>query len=156
MPRRDSHGSGMLRLIAAFKLAKGVLLLVLGLATLSFRHRDVTAALGTWVDQLHLDPGGRLVRAALLYAADLRPRRLVAIAAGMLAYAVLLLVEGTGLWLDRRWGEYFAVIITASFLPLEVYELVRHPTPTRLTVLAVNVAIVVYLVRRLRHAGRRR
>jgi uncharacterized membrane protein (DUF2068 family) len=65
-------------------------------------------------------------------------------------YAGVLLTEGVGLWLRQRWAEYFTVIVTASFVPLELYEIVRHVTVTRVIVLAVNLAIVGYLVARLR------
>jgi uncharacterized membrane protein (DUF2068 family) len=155
MPRLGHRAARdpLLRLIALFKLAKGLLLLILGVATLNLRHRDITDVLGTWVDQLHLDPGGRLVRAVLLHAADLRARRLVALSAGMLFYAALLLTEGTGLLLRKRWAEYFTVFVTASFVPLELYAIARHTTATRLVVLGVNVAIVWYLVVRLSSRG---
>jgi uncharacterized membrane protein (DUF2068 family) len=129
---------------------KGLLLVILGVATIGLRHRDVTEVLGTWVDQLHLDPGGRLVRGLLLHTADLHARRLVAIGAGMLVYAALLLTEGFGLLLRRRWAEYFTVVATGALVPLEVYEIARHRTWTRVEVLVVNVAIVWYLVARLR------
>jgi len=142
--------AAVLRLIAAFKLIKGLLLVILGVATISFRHRDVTAVLGTWVDQLHLDPGGRLVHGLLVHAADFHARRLVAIGAGMLVYAALLLTEGFGLLLRRRWAEYLTVLATGLLVPLELYEIARRPTWTRLAVLAVNVVIVWYLVIRLR------
>jgi uncharacterized membrane protein (DUF2068 family) len=145
-PARDA----VLRLIAVFKLVKGLLLLILGLATINLRHKDITDALGAWVDQLHLDPGGRLVRAVLFHAADLKARRLVAISAGMFVYAALLFTEGTGLLFRKRWAEYFTVIVTASFVPLELYEIGRHITGTRIVVLGINVAIVWYLIIRLR------
>jgi uncharacterized membrane protein (DUF2068 family) len=145
-PARDA----VLRLIAVFKLLKGLLLLILGLATINLRHKDITDALGAWVDQLHLDPGGRLVRAVLFHAADLKARRLVAISAGMFVYAALLFTEGTGLLFRKRWAEYFTVIVTASFVPLELYEIGRHATGTRIVVLGINVAIVWYLIIRLR------
>jgi uncharacterized membrane protein (DUF2068 family) len=142
--------AGVLRLIAAFKLLKGVLLVILGVATISLRHRDVTAILGTWVDQLHLDPGGRLVHGLLAHAADLHARRLVAIGAGMLVYATLLLTEGFGLLLRRRWAEYLTVVATGALVPLELYEIARHHTWTRLAVLVVNLVIVWYLLIRIR------
>jgi uncharacterized membrane protein (DUF2068 family) len=140
----------ILRLISVFKLMKGLALLILGVATINLRHRDVTETLGTWVDQLHLDPGGRVVRAVLLHTADLRPRGIAAISAGMILYSALLMTEGVGLLLKRRWAEYFTAIMTASFVPLELYEIRRHPTLTRIVVLTVNLAIVWYLVARLR------
>lgn len=62
------------------------------------------------------------------------------------AYAVLELVEGVGLWLLKRWGEYFAVVATSIFLPLEVHDLTKGITPTRALTFAINVAAVVYLL----------
>ncbi|HMH52447.1 MAG TPA: DUF2127 domain-containing protein [Candidatus Acidoferrum sp.] len=149
-PGEYGRRAGILRLIAAFKLIKGLLLVVLGVATISLRHRDVTAILGTWVDQLHMDPGGRLIRGLLLHVADFDARRLVAIGAGMLVYAALLLTEGFGLLLRRRWAEYLTVVATAALVPLELYEIARHATWTRLAVLVVNIVIVWYLLIRLR------
>ncbi|MBS4728155.1 DUF2127 domain-containing protein [Mycobacterium sp. SM1] len=62
------------------------------------------------------------------------------------AYAMLEVVEGVGLWLLARWGEYFAVTATAIFLPLEVHDLAKGITVTRAVTFGINVAAVVYLV----------
>jgi uncharacterized membrane protein (DUF2068 family) len=64
----------------------------------------------------------------------------------LVAYAVLELVEGVGLWLLKRWGEYFAVVATSIFLPLEVHELSKGITITRAVAFVINVAAVVYLL----------
>ncbi|MDT5067121.1 MAG: hypothetical protein QOK02_3276 [Mycobacterium sp.] len=64
----------------------------------------------------------------------------------LIAYAMLELIEGVGLWLLARWGEYFAVVATAVFLPLEVHELAKGITLTRALAFAINVAAVVYLL----------
>ena len=80
-------------------------------------------------------------------------RSLVAISVGSFIYAALLLTEATGLWLRRRWAEYFTIIVTGSFIPLEIYEVSRRVTATRLAAIALNVAIVLYLMRRLRATG---
>ena len=42
---------------------------------------------------------------------------LVWVTIGVAAYAALELVEGVGLWLMRRWGEYVAVVGTGIFVP---------------------------------------
>jgi uncharacterized membrane protein (DUF2068 family) len=68
------------------------------------------------------------------------------LALGLLVYAAVEAVEGTGLWLARRWGEYFAMIATSVFLPYEVYELTSKVTALRLAAFLVNLALVVYLV----------
>jgi uncharacterized membrane protein (DUF2068 family) len=65
---------------------------------------------------------------------------------GLLAYATLQLVEGVGLFMLKRWGEYVAVIGTSAFVPLEAYELTHHVTWLKVVALAVNLAAVVYLV----------
>ncbi|MGH3636719.1 MAG: DUF2127 domain-containing protein, partial [Mycobacterium sp.] len=62
------------------------------------------------------------------------------------AYATLELVEGVGLWLLARWGEYFAVVATSIFLPLEIHDLTKGITLTRALTFTINVAAVVYLL----------
>ena len=56
------------------------------------------------------------------------------------------LIEGAGLWLLKRWGEYFAVIATSVFLPLEIHDLAKGITMTRVVTFSINVAAVVYLL----------
>jgi uncharacterized membrane protein (DUF2068 family) len=69
------------------------------------------------------------------------------LAAGALAlYAVIELIEAAGLWLAKRWGEYFAVVATSLFLPVEIYELTEHATKFKIATLALNVIAVVYLL----------
>ena len=68
------------------------------------------------------------------------------IAAGVLVYALLELVEGVGLWLEQRWGEYFAMIVTSLGLPYEIYDLTDKITATRVLFFLINLVLVVYLV----------
>ena len=81
-------------------------------------------------------------------------RTLKRISAGTFFYAALLLTEGVGLLWRQRWAEYFTVLVTGSFIPLELYELTRRFTAPRLILIGVNVAVVGYLVRHLRHQAR--
>lgn len=75
-----------------------------------------------------------------------KPSTLALLAFLLATYGVLEVVEGVGLWLLARWGEYFAVLVTSFFMPLEVHELAKGITPTRTLLFAVNVAIVVFLL----------
>jgi uncharacterized membrane protein (DUF2068 family) len=75
-----------------------------------------------------------------------KPSTLALIALALVAYALLELVEGIGLWLLKRWGEYFAVVATSIFLPLEVHDLLKGITLTRGLTFAINVAAVIYLL----------
>ena len=55
-------------------------------------------------------------------------------------------MEGIGLWLAKRWGEYFAMVATSIFLPYEIYDLSVKITWLRVGAFAVNLLLVVYLV----------
>lgn len=79
-------------------------------------------------------------------AVDARPTTLAWIIAALAAYAVVEAVEGVGLWLLQRWGEYFAFVATGMFLPLEVYELTHRVSPLKLGTFLLNLALVLYLV----------
>jgi len=68
------------------------------------------------------------------------------VALGLLAYAAIQLTEAVGLWLVQVWGEYFAVVASSVFLPIEVWEIVHAPTVLKIIVLIVNVAAVVWLI----------
>jgi uncharacterized membrane protein (DUF2068 family) len=140
----------VLRVIAVFKFFKATMLLAFSLGAFRLLHQDVGALLEHWIEGFKLDPGNHFIDALLAKASNLTPEQIKKLGLGSLLYAGLFLVEGTGLWLRKRWGEWFTVIITATLVPLEIYEIVRHPTLTKVAVLAINVAIVCYLVGRVR------
>lgn len=62
------------------------------------------------------------------------------------AYAVIELIEAVGLWLAKRWGEYFAVVATAAFLPIEVHEIITKQSGFKIATFAINVLAVLYLL----------
>jgi uncharacterized membrane protein (DUF2068 family) len=71
----------------------------------------------------------------------------------LIAYALLQLAEGIGLWSLKRWGEYVAAVGTSVFIPLEVYELTKDVTYLKVGAFVINLALVVYLVWRKRLFG---
>ena len=145
---------GLLRWIAVFKFFKAASLIAAGIGVFKLMHNDVGQTLDHWVRMLGLDPGNRHLEHALRSAANLPPNKMRDVALGSFIYAGLFLTEGIGLWLRKRWGEWFTVIITTSLVPLEVYELIHHPTAIKGIVLLINVAVVVYLVVRIRREGK--
>jgi uncharacterized membrane protein (DUF2068 family) len=81
------------------------------------------------------------------HALTISPRWITILAIGLPAYALIELVEGVGLWLARRWGEYFAMIATSIFLPWEVWELSRgNITWLKVAAFVINLLLVIYLV----------
>jgi uncharacterized membrane protein (DUF2068 family) len=147
-PHRKSATT--LLLIALFKLIKGLLLLTVGIGAVKLLHRDVAETLSGWVDFLRVDPDNRFIHGILSRVLNLSPAQLKAASVGTFIYAGLLLTEGIGLLLRKRWAEYFTIITTAGLIPLELYELWKHITPAKLAILVINIAIVVYLVVRVR------
>ena len=144
-----------LRVVGAMKLASGLVLGAAGLGLFRLMDQDGGEALGHLVARLHLDPDDRLVHGALARLAGLDREHLEAIGVGTLFYALLHLVEGTGLVLRRRWAEYLTVVATGSLLPLEFYEVARKFRVLRVGVLAINLAIVAYVIARLRRRSNR-
>jgi uncharacterized membrane protein (DUF2068 family) len=137
-------------LIAIFKLIKGVLLLIVGIGALSLIHKDVAEVIARWVDVIRVDPDNRHIRGLITRIDAVNARKLEEISAGTFFYAALLLTEGTGLLLKKRWAEYFTIIVTGSFIPMEIYELVKHISIAKTLLLAFNLAVVWYLIRRLK------
>ena len=142
--------TGMVRLIALLKLLKGVLLIAVGVAALRLLHTDIASLVEGWAATLGVDQNSRFVGRALSTAAALTPNRVRDLIVGSFLYAGLFLTEGIGLWLLKRWAMWFTVIITGSFLPVEIYELARHPSPGKVVLLAINLVLVGYLTRRIR------
>ncbi|WAC91472.1 DUF2127 domain-containing protein [Mycobacterium sp. Aquia_213] len=75
-----------------------------------------------------------------------KPSTLALLTLMLTAYALIEVLEAVGLWLLKRWGEYFAVIATAVFLPLEIHDLAKGITMTRLVTFSINILAVIYLV----------
>lgn len=71
---------------------------------------------------------------------------LMLVVLGVVAYGLIESLEGVGLWVMKRWGEYVAVVGTSIFLPYEIYDLVEKFTVLRVLTFLLNLAAVVWLV----------
>jgi len=80
------------------------------------------------------------------HALAIKPSTLHILAAAAAGYAVVELVESIGLWLAKRWGEYFAAVATSLGLPYEIYEIYDKFTYTRVILFVINLALVLYLI----------
>ena len=143
----------MLKLIALFRWSKAIVLFAAALGTLRLLRPGAAHALAAWVMQFPIAAQHRFVSESIAKLTNLDTSRVEWIAAGLCAYAALFTVEGFGLWLGKRWGEWLTIVATTSFIPFEVYELWKRATAARAAFLAANVAIVIYLIWRV-HRGR--
>ena len=145
-----SSDSSIIRLIALFKLVKAITLIAIGVGAFKLLHRDVDSTLDHWITMSGLDPGNRWVEKGIEKVANLTPSKVKGLGIVSFIYAGLFLTEGIGLWLMKRWAEWFTTIITSSLVPVEIYELYHQPSATKIVVLIINVAVVIYLVYRIR------
>jgi hypothetical protein len=141
---------GVLRLIAIFKLFKALVLLASLATVFDLVRQDDPAhtVINCARPNGHPGPAG----APLLH---LNPKQLALLAAGTVLYAVLFSVEGVGLWGARLWAEYLTIIATASFIPIELYEVVKSITVPKAVTFGLNIGIVAYLVVQVRRRGHR-
>jgi uncharacterized membrane protein (DUF2068 family) len=161
---RALRSAFILRFLAVERFLRGLLVITLGVAVLQFKssqvsvreifQRDLSAA-RPLLNQL----GWNASDSGLLHTADrvlnARGSTLDLVGWFLIGYGVLQLVEGVGLWRLQRWGEYFAVVATSVFLPIEIYELAEKVTVLRIAALALNLAAVVYLLASKRLFGLR-
>ena len=142
--------STALRIIAVFKLVKSLMLIVVGISALKLVHGDAAATITHWISVAGINPESRYVDRALGKLASLPPGKFKELGIASFIYSALFLTEGTGLWLGKRWAEWFTVMITGSLVPVEGYELYRHPTAGKVIMLVINILVVAYLLVQIR------
>jgi uncharacterized membrane protein (DUF2068 family) len=137
-----------LRVIAFFKLIKSVLFAAAGVGVLNLFHQDVAGHLEHALDHLHVDPDNRYAQEFITQAGKMTNTNLKLVGLSLISffYAGLFGTEGTGLFLRKRWAEWFVVIVTSTLLPLEIYEIFHRVSVLKIVVLAGNLAIIGYLI----------
>lgn len=141
----------MIRLIAVFKLVKALLLLAIAFGAFELIGHTDAEQVKQWSKELHMP--FHLIDKLAAKVTGMSPNTLRGIMFGTIVYAAVFVTEGVGLWMRKVWAEYLTTIITISFIPFEIYEMVEDATPTRIGALVINVAVVVYLVLRLKRDG---
>lgn len=142
----------VLRLIALDRAVHVIVLTSLAVVLFTFArhdqslHRDYVNIMN---DLAGGDPGSTQVRGILGYfgrAFKYSPGHLVLLGLVLLAYAALEATEMVGLWLNKRWAEYLTFVATIVLIPYELYELSLRVSAFKLIVLAINIAVAVYLL----------
>ena len=151
-PRRKIDG---LRIIALFKFMKAILLILTSYGVHKLLDPQLLDKIRIWSATVTDRVDQRLILRALSFVEGLGADKLHLVIAVTSAYTAVVLVEGTGLWLRRRWAEWVTVVATTSLIPFELWESFTRPPGHRWTVvatLAVNVLIAAYLAHLLRTA----
>jgi len=144
-PERDR----VLTVIALIKFGKALVVSAVGFGALQLIHSSLRDQANAMFDALGQSVDVIPVLRLLRQIGALAPTSLRLFGAGAFLYAALFVTEGVGLWLQKRWAEYLTVVATASFIPFEIFEIIRLRTLPRFGALALNVLVVIYLIYRI-------
>ncbi len=156
MPAASTTGYYGFKVIGALKLLSGLLALAAGMGATRFLAHDPGPKLERAVTHLGLDPHNQIIHEAITKLTGIDATHLRAIAVGTFFYAILHLIEGIGLILEKDWAGYLVVIATSTLVPFEIYEIAKKPTALRFALFLLNIGIVVYLIVTLRKEHKNR
>lgn len=135
----------LLRGVASFEFAKGVVVLLAACGVLFLLGKDPWDIADNLLQLLHISPDHHFAQVFLDWSDTLTDSKLWAVAGAALGYSVLRFTEAYGLWHARAWAEWIALISAAIYLPFEVYKLAHRQSMFHIGVLVINLAIVVYM-----------
>ena len=130
----------ILRLLALERLVRGLVVLLAAYAVFRFRdHRGSVQnafnsdlpAVENLAEKFHWNIANSSIITDVDKILQIDRTTLTWVAVGLFVYGALQLIEATGLWLLKRWGEYFAAVATSLFIPLEIYEMMERVTWVR-------------------------
>jgi uncharacterized membrane protein (DUF2068 family) len=145
----------VLRTIALYKFVKVLLLLAMVYGEVRLSDASLTAKLVSWASARPHGLEHQVVSHLLEWFSGLSAPRIHALRIVTLAYAAVFAVEGVGLWMRRRWAEWLTTIITASLIPLEIWEMFFRPTLGNAAIIVANAVIVATLIWHVRSRGKR-
>jgi uncharacterized membrane protein (DUF2068 family) len=142
---RIGHERGLL-LVGLFKLSKAIFFTAVGAGALDLMNKNINEVVRHIIDALRIDPESRFVGIVMEHVGLIQPHQLKR--AGILSflYAMVCVVEGTGLMLEKRWAEFFTVTLTALGLPWESYELMQRFSWYKVGLMVINVVVLLYLL----------
>ena len=139
-----------IRLILLYKVAKAAVQMALAVALVALATSGDIATVREWAAQARAHVASRLsLLLGRAVGALVSERGLHVLEIGLVLDAIVSAVEGWSLWRGYRWAAWLVVLATASPLPFEVEEIVRTHRASRIVLVAVNTAVVVYLALRI-------
>jgi uncharacterized membrane protein (DUF2068 family) len=139
-----------IHIISGWKILKGLVLIVVGIKLLTLLDRDVAEWFSAFIARHNIDAENRYVHTIMEKLAGVDNNKLILFSAGSFLIAGLEFTEGIGLWFEKRWAEFLTAVVTAVFVPVELYEIYERFTWIRVLILVVNLFVIWYLVTRLR------
>jgi len=156
-PRIDdpAHIKGV-RTVASLEFAKGIVVIFAGLGVFRMRHKDIWGVAESFLEFLHVNPHAHFVGVFVDLVYRLSDVELWKVAVVAAVYSILRFIEAYGLWYIRPWAEWLAIASGSIYIPFEVADLMRRPDWIRILIIAINVAIVLYMAMLRMEAAKKR
>jgi uncharacterized membrane protein (DUF2068 family) len=140
------------RAVAIVEGVKAAIVLLAGFGLLSLIHRDVQDVAEKIIRHTHLDPASKYPHIFIDAADKVTDAQLWMFAGFAALYAIIRAIEAYGLWNERRWAEWFALISSGIYLPVEIYELYHRFGLVKFSIFITNIIVVLYMAYALRHS----
>ena len=131
-----------IRAIAVFEAIKGALVLAAGFGLLRLLHKDAHRIACEFISRVHLSPVQKYPKIFIDLADHITDGKLWFFAGLALIYSTFRFVEGYGLWRQKVWAEWLAVVSGAIYLPIEIYEVFIKVSFVRVFALVANIVVV--------------
>jgi uncharacterized membrane protein (DUF2068 family) len=136
--------------IAAERAFRAIVLLGVGIALVSNPHANWAGDIAHLAQHLGLDPKENWIQRIIDDVNEIHANQDLVFGLAAIGYGVLEGAEAYGLLTRRRWGEWLTVVATSLLFIPEIWELTKSATPLKVGAVLVNVAVVLYLLWRLR------
>jgi uncharacterized membrane protein (DUF2068 family) len=131
-----------IRAVAVFEAVKGVFVLAAGFGLLSLLHKDAHRIAFEFISTLNLNPAQKYPKIFIDLADHITDGKLWFFASLALIYSAFRFVEGYGLWKERAWAEWLALVSGTIYLPIEIYEVCVKVSFVSVFALVANIVVV--------------
>jgi uncharacterized membrane protein (DUF2068 family) len=145
--KKSNH---FMRVIAIGRFVYGLVLLAAGLAIFNLLGKNLSAELSGLLTKWHVDTHLYYVHWLLQKASTISPALLILLTVGNFLYAALAFIESAGLIFGMRWAYWLVIVDTASFIPIETYQLCRQFGWLNLVLLLYYVVTTIYLLSKIK------
>jgi uncharacterized membrane protein (DUF2068 family) len=114
-------------------------------AALSLYWLDPGDVADAFLNFLHISPDHHIAHLLFSLADRLSDITIWHVVVGACCYSGLRFAEAYGLWWERAWAEWIALISGAIYLPLEIRLMAQRVSLLHVGVFLINVAIVVFM-----------
>ncbi|HBV77038.1 MULTISPECIES: DUF2127 domain-containing protein [Vibrio] len=135
-----------LRVIATLEASKGILAVLIGFGIYTLFSHDAKQIVIDLIRHCHLNPASYYPHMLVEKIGAITPKNINLLTVGILLYSVIRFIEAYGLWLEKRWTEWFALLSGAIYIPFELYELIQKVDLITVGALVINLLVVGYMI----------